>query len=735
MLTRSYRMMHIGQRLLLMLVGLLSLLSSSARCQSAEGPRQNTRSISTARVDHAPALDGTLQDPLWQQAASIVEFHQREPFEKERATENTEVKVLYDRRFLYFGIQCFDRDHKGIVATELRRDADFSVDDNFTILLSPRNDKRNAYTFTVNPLGTQFDALISDEGRVNDPNWDGIWRSNAQVTSDGWTATIAIPFSTLNFKTSDNVTVGINFRRFIRRKNEEDLWQSYLRIYGIERVSESGELTDLKEIGSGRLLIIKPYLLGGVKSDSQAGTKALHTGGLDIKYGLRSNLVANLTVNTDFADADVDPVQFNITPFKIFIPEKRPFFLENSGVFQFGSENNQLFFSRQVGIDPLSGQQVPLDVGAKLTGSIGDYDVGVLDAKTRSSGPNPFANYFVARVKRKILSESYIGGIYIDKESGNTQDSFNRSAGLDGSFILFKKLTLSAYFAKTFAFDPQLRGKDWSDYFGASYRSNLVQANFFHSTVQPNFNPEVGFVDRTDIITNFVEVQLAPRPKHGPVREYNFLGFYSRQPDTHGVLQTQEWQTTFRANFHNGAYTDDDLFDNFIQRLSSPFNIFKNVFIPAGIYHFDRHQFTYGSDRSKRFFYSFFERFGTFYNGRLNEFRVRTSYRPTAKISLAAVETWDRFRFGNGIFNVHIGSINTSYSFNRFLTTSFLVQVNSIEKNPVSANFRLRYNYRPDSDLFIIYNIGSQFNSIAAGNPVLSREQRFTVKYTYSFFK
>jgi len=200
-------------------------------------------------------------------------------------------------------------------------------------------------------------------------------------------------------------------------------------------------------------------------------------------------------------------------------------------------------------------------------------------------------------------------------------------------------------------------------------------------------------------------------------------------------LQTQEWQTTFRANFHNGAYTDDDLFDNFIQRLSAPFNIFKNVIIPAGIYHFDRHQFTYGSDRSKRLFYSFFERFGTFYNGTLNEFRVRTSYRPTAKISLAAVETWDKFRFGGDIFNVHIGSINTSYSFNRFLTTSFLVQVNSVEKNPVSANFRLRYNYRPDSDLFIIYNIGSQFNSIAAGNPVLSREQRLTVKYTYSFFK
>jgi hypothetical protein len=720
-------------RLSVLLLVVPWFLAGATYPQSVEAPA--ARSIVAARADHAPSLDGTLRDPLWQQAATVAEFHQREPFEREPATERTEVRVLYDRRFLYFGIRCLDSDSKKIVATELRRDADFSVDDYFTVLISPRNDKRNGYTFTVNPLGTQFDALISDEGRVNDPNWDGVWRSNAQVTSDGWIATLAIPFSTLNFKTSDDVTVGINFRRFIRRKNEEDLWQSYLRIYGLERISESGELAGLREIGSGRLLIIKPYLLGGVRSGSQTGTKALHTGGLDIKYGLRSNLVANLTFNTDFADADVDPVQFNITPFKIFLPEKRPFFLENSGVFQFGSESNQLFFSRQIGIDPISGQQVPLDVGAKLTGSLGDYDVGVLDAKTRADGPNPFANYFVARMKRRILSESYIGGIYIDKESGNVQDRFNRSAGLDGRFILFKKLTLSGYFAKTFSFDPQLRGKDWADYFGASYRSNLMQADFFHSTVQPFFNPEVGFVDRTDVVTNYVEVQLSPRPKHGPVREYNFLGFYSRQPDTHGILQTQEWQTTFRANFHNGAYTDDDLFDNFIQRLNTPFNIFKDVVIPAGIYHFDRHQFTYGSDQSKRLVYRFFERFGTYYNGRLNEFRTRVNYRPTTKVSLAAVHTWDRFRFPEGVFNVHVGSLNTSYSFSRFLTTSLLLQVISIDRNPISVNFRVRWNYRPDSDLFVIYNLGNQFNSLAAGNPVLTREQRFTVKYTYSFLK
>ena len=696
---------------------------------------QPPREVQAAATGRAPRLDGII-DESWSVSASVTEFHQREPFEGRAPTEKTIVRILYDHRYLYFGIECLDSEPGKIVATELRRDTDFTVDDYFSILISPNNDARSGYVFTTNPLGTQFDASISDEGRINDPNWDGIWRSEARITTTGWSAAIAIPFSTLNFKTSNDVTIGINFRRFIRRKNEEDLWQSYLRIYGLERVSEGGSLTGLKDIGSGRLIVIKPYVLGGLRSNAAEGTRALHTGGLDVKYGIRSNLVANLTFNTDFADADVDPLRINITPFKSSLPEKRPFFLENSGFFHFGDEEStQLFFSRQIGIDPNTGEQVPLDVGAKVTGTLGRYDIGFLDARTRESGPNPWANYVVARVKRKVLSESYIGAIAIDKESGNPLDRFNRTAGVDADFVLFKKLTLAGYYAKTSSYLPQQRGKDWGEGFTAAYNSNLVQAQWRHSILQPNFNPEVGFVERTDLVSNFYDFQLSPRPKTGPIRELNFEGFYSRQPDTHGILQTQEWQGTFRALFHNGSYTDDDLADNFIQRLNAPFNIFRNVIIPAGIYHFDRHQFTYGSDLSKRYVFGFFERFGTYYNGRLNEFRVRASYRPTPRISVAGVETWDRFRFGNQTYDVHIGSVNTSYSFSRFLTTSVLAQANTIERNPLSLNFRLRYTYRPDSDLFVIYNLGSQFNSIAAGNPVLLREQRLTVKFTYSFLR
>jgi len=709
---------------------LFAALVPAVACAQGE-----SRSLTPTKALHEPSLDHA-SDGAWSSAAEISGFKQREPFEGRDGTEKTSVRVLYDKHSLYFLINCYDTEPKRIVATELRRDADLSVDDYFTILISPSHDGRNGYEFSVNALGTQADSLIADQGRVNDVNWDGIWSSSAKVDESGWTAIVAIPFSTLNFKTSQDVTLGINFRRFIRRKNEEDLWQSYLRIFGLERISQAGELTHLEDIGSGRLLVFKPYALTGFSADKVNGTYALHTGGFDFKYGLRSNLVANLTVDTDFADADVDPQRFNPTPFKILLPEKRPFFLENSGTFLFADrEGTNLFFSRQIGIDPNSGQQVPLDVGAKLTGAAGRFDFGLLEAETRESGPNPQANYLVARMKTRVLSESYVGVMGIDKESGNDLDPYNRAAGADANFVFFHKLGISGFWAKTFSSPLALQGNDWAATADVTYNSNLIQAEALRAVVQPNFNPEVGFVTRTDLVTNFIDVNLSPRPKNGSVREYNFEGFFRYEPDTHGVLQTQEWQTTFRALFHNGAYTDDDLVDNFIQRLNAPFNIFGNVFIPPGLYHFDRHQFTWGSNTSKPFVYGFFERFGSYYNGTLNEFRVRGTYHAKAHLSLNAAPEWDRFKLNNQVYNVKVGSAGVSYSFNRFVTTSALVQLNSVDENPWSLNLRLRYTYRPDSDLFVIYNIGNQFNSLAAGNPVLLQEKRLSIKVTYSFLR
>jgi len=684
-------------------------------------------------------MDGTLNDPLWQLAKTISDFRQQEPYEGQPATERTEVRILYSRHAVYFGIHCFDSDPSRIIARELRRDVSQDLDDHLEILIDSNHDRRGGYVFQVNPRGTQMDGLIVEEQRDNssvdfDSGWDGVWTSEARTGADGWTATIEIPFTTLNFTHSTDVLWGLNFKRFIRRKNESDLWRAYRRTFGITKVSEAGDLEGIKDIGSGRLFIVKPY--GLARYDKQTGQdpKVPLTSGVDVKYGLTSNLVLNLTGNTDFADTEVDLEPFNITPFKVFIPEKRQFFLENAGVFNFSlGDQDQLFFSRQIGIDPITGNQVPINGGAKLTGRIGGLELGVMDVDTRSSGPNPYSNFAVVRLKESLWAGSYVGVIGIDKRSGDVLDSFNQTGGVDTRLVFFKDWFVDAHMAGTQSPGSPSGNSD----VGASltYRSNWVEGIVERRKTGPNFNPEVGFVQRPDSNETYGDLTFKVRPAIPGVRELQFEGFLLHAPDTLGQVSTQEWQNTFRAEFHNGGYTDNDIVDVFTQRITAPFHIYKSVFIPNGLYHFARHQLTYGSGQDRKFTYNFFERFGGYYGGTLNEFRVRANYRPTTKFSVSASETWDRFRLPlpKGNFSVVLASLQGNYSFNRFLTFTSLVQMDTSNAQAVSANLRLRYNYRPDSDLYVIYNVGTQFASIAPSNPPQVRETRFAIKWTYSW--
>ena len=729
--------------------------------QRQGGAQEPLRTAHAARTDRAPRLDGTLDDPLWLQPTSISNFLQREPYEGQPPTERTEVRILYDKHEVFFGITCFDSNSKGIVATELRRDVSQELDDYFEIIIDSSHDRRNAYVFQVNPLGTQRDALITEEQAAEngdgDPGWDGVWTSEARITKEGWTATVGIPFSTLNFMQSRDVIWGINFKRFIRRRNEEDLWSGWQRVYGAARIGQAGELHGISDIGSGRLFIVKPYGLTGFTHQPPSaagtgltpGTSPLLTAGLDVKLGLRSNVVANFTVNTDFADADVDTQQFNLTPYKLFFPEKRQFFLENAGVFNFsmgGDSGNGdlLFFSRQIGIDPITGIEVPVNGGAKVTGSLGNFEIGAMEVNTRQLGPNPSANYAVMRVKRSLWGGSYVGVMGIDKRSGNPFDSFNQTTGADTRLVFFNNLVVNGYAAQTRT--PGFSSGQTNLGAGFDYQTNWLEVFAQHRQVGPNFNPEVGFLGRTDCICDYVDVNFKPRPKIRGVRDLNFEGFLFHAPDTRHVLQTQEWQGTLRIDFHNGAYSDDDIVDVFTQRLITPFNIYKNVSIPIGEYHWTRHQLTYGTSQEHRFIMNFFERFGTYYNGHLNEARVRATYRTSERLSFSFSEQWNRFQLGDttdpagrllpssaGDFSVVVGAFQTNYSFSRFLTLSALLQMDTANNQGASANIRLRWNYRPDSDLYVIYTGGQRFASLVAANPPQFYENRFAIKFTYSW--
>ena len=717
------------------------LIEKAGASEAPPSPQQQVVSnpAEATRVDHAPKLDGTLNDTLWESAKPITDFRQREPREGELPTEKTEVRILYTRHGVYFGIHCYDSEPSRIMAEELRRDVSQDLDDHFEILIDSNHGRRGAYVFQINPLGTQVDGLIveeqgSSDGRDFDRGWDGVWTSESRVIADGWTAIVEIPFTTLNFTDSKNVIWGLNFKRFIRRKNEQDMWRAYRRTFGITKVSQAGELHGIHDIGSGRLFIVKPY--GLVQYDKQTGQdpKFPLTGGVDLKYGLSSNLVLNLTGNTDFADTEVDLQPFNLSPFRVFIPEKRQFFLENAGVFSFDlGDHDQLFFSRQIGIDPITGDQVPINGGAKLTGTLGRMELGIMDVDTRSNGPNPFANFAVVRLKESLWSGSYIGVMGIDKRSGNVLDSFNQTGGVDTRLVFFKDWVVDAHMAGTESPGHPSKNSD----LGASltYRSNWLDGIVERRKIGPNFNPEVGFVKRTDSDETYGDLTFKIRPRTSLVREFQLEALILHAPNTRGEVSTQEWRTIFHAHFNNDGYADASIADVFTQQITTPFHIYKNVFIPNGLYHFTRHTLFYGSRQDRRVTYNFFDTFGSYYGGTLNEFSVGANYRPMAKFSVSASETWDRFRLPlpDGHFSVVLASLQGNYSFNRFLTFTSLLQMNTLNTQAVSANLRLRYNYRPDSDLYIVYNIGTQFASIAPENPPQVRETRFTVKWTYSF--
>ncbi|MGC1788618.1 MAG: DUF5916 domain-containing protein [Terriglobales bacterium] len=701
---------------------------------------RGTRLAVAVRTERPPRMDGTLDDPVWKTAPVLDDFRQREPFETQAATEKSEVRILYDYRHIYFGIHCYD-EPSGIIATQLLRDLSQDLDDNFAILIDPTASRRNGYIFQINPLGTQRDGEVIEEqaptttDSIVDPNWDGLWSSATKIAGDGWTATIAIPFSTLNFHGGGHdVSWGLNFRRFIRRKNEEDEWSGFRRVFGFWRVSQAGTLEGLTKIESGRLLVIKPYALGGAQAFQGQPWSGLHTGGVDIKYGLTSNLVALGTVNTDFSDADVDQQQFNLTPYPIFIPEKRRFFLEDSDVFNFLLWNQDLFFfSRQIGIDPVSGQQVPIDAGGKIAGHEAGFDVGVMDVRTRAEGTNPYANYAIVRVKRPLMPGSYVGFIATDKESGSATDPYNHGFGVDAKFLLFQNLNLRGYYAKTWT--QGLYGD--SAAFGArlTYANNWFNVYAGHGVTGRNFNAEMGFVTRTDDLPTIATLTFTPRPKIRGVREVDLGGVFFDDPNTADKLIYREWSPSLQVFFNNGAIASAYPQDVIYQVLTQPLHLYGNISVPVGAYRFASHQFGYTSAGNRRITYTGQLQSGQYYTGNLTAGTLTAQYRPSAHLTLAVNDTLNAFRLPQGNFDIELAGMQVSYAFNRSLNLATFVQANTSDVQAVSANVRLRYTFRPDSDLYVIYNAGTVFQAIAAGNPALLREQKVAVKVTYSWSK
>jgi hypothetical protein len=720
---------------------LASLAAAVLPARASRKQMEDTLPVAHAvRVNRAPRLDGTLDDPLWQRAKPIDNFHQREPDEGLPATEKTTVRILYTGKEIFFGIDCYDNDPKAIVATQLHRDGGLHLDDYFEIIIDPTHSLRDAYAFEFNPLGTRRDGLIWEESQA-DLGWDGIWTSAARITPHGWTATIGIPFFTMNLADSDHMVWGLNFRRFIRRKNEEDMWSAWRREYGPRKISESGTLEGLHGINSGRLLIIKPYALAGFRdlpteaagsTLGHPGMNALDTGGLDMKLGLRSNVVANFTVNTDFADADVDEAQFNLSPYPLFFPERRQFFLENAGVFDFPTSfgHDRLFFSREIGIDAATGDEVPVNGGAKVTGSLRGFDFGAMDVETRAKGPDPSANFAVVRLKKAIFGSSYIGVMGIDKRSGGSTDPYNQAGGVDTRLIFHKNIAVTAFAAATRS--PGLTGANSNVGAGVQYQNDWFNVMASRRKVGANYNPEVGFIERTDCLCNFTEMDLKPRPKIPGVRELDFGGSFEHDSTAAGSLQTQTWHGRFQMRFNDGSMFGINLASATAQQITDAFDIYKNIEIQPGLYRWIRHGISYVSPQDSRVTFELNEGFGGYYDGDMNQASANVNYRANEHWSFGLSQQWNRFRLPEGDFSVALGGTSINYAFSRFFTVSSFLQMNTAHTQAASANIRLRWHYRPDSDLYVIYTAGPRFASVE-GNSVAINQSEFVVKFTYSF--
>jgi hypothetical protein len=381
------------------------------------------RNAAVTRITSQITIDGLLNEPAWSTAPQIGDLIQREPSPGTAPSEKTEVTLLYDANALYIGVVCYDSQPEDVIGTQMARDADLGDDDRIEILLDTYRDRRNAFYFATNPAGALVDGLIVENRDLN-RDWDAIWVVRTRRTGQGWSAEFAIPFKSLGFPVGGTAW-GFNVARNIQRKLEENRWSGARLAVNLNQISEAGDISGLEDAAQGLGLDVRPFVAGRWLHRS-ANSDDIVTGkpGLDAFYNFTSNLKLSLTVNTDFGETEADARQINLTRFALFFPEKRTFFLENAGIFDFANTGRQSFanrgsevmpfFSRRIGL--LAGEEVPIDAGLKLTGKIGRTDIGVLDVRTRDSAIAPGKNFFVGRVKQNMLQQSYVGAMFTDGE-------------------------------------------------------------------------------------------------------------------------------------------------------------------------------------------------------------------------------------------------------------------------------------------------------------------------------
>ena len=575
-------------------------------------------------------------------------------------------------------------------------------------------------------------------------NWDGVWKVKTQITARGWEAEFAIPFRTLRFSSGQDETWGVNFMRNLRRKNEQSYWSPVPRAFDLQRVSLAGNLRGI-DAKFRRSLQIVPYIVGGIRQDytlDPALRKYHPDVGMDLKYTLTSSLTLDFTVNTDFAQVEVDEEQVNLTRFDLFFPEKRPFFLENSGTFTVGTPQEvELFFSRRIGIDT-SGAQIPILGGARISGKQGRYNIGLLNMQTRAvTGVAPANNFSVVRLGREFGRRSSVGVLAINKSptgAGASLYHSNQTYGLDANLGIGSDLTWFNYAAKTQT--PGLSGRDEAASTFLLYNTDMVRAEGGYTQVGENFNPEVGFVQRVGYRRPAYGIFVSPRPKHNryirrfwPHHHWNSYYRFNGQPES-GFRHTD-----FRIDFNNGSSAGLAFNENF-EQLFAPFEIHSGVTLPVGRYPFNNWSLYGNSDTSRRFYGNFNYAWGAFYSGTIRTTTVGGGYRSGFKYLLSANYVRNDVGLPVGDFATDLAILQFTYSFTPKSYIQSLIQYNSTDRQ-VGINLRYALIRLANTGLYIVYN--SRFDTLGmnpdenGGMPVTpyrrTLNRALLAKFTYLF--
>ena len=758
------------------MLAILALLVSAAIGQAQTqppggvelAPPTPSRAGRGLSVEQAPVMDGdVLGDPAWAAAEPLSGFRQSAPDEGQPASERTEVRVVFTANTLYFGVVLYDDDPSGIIMTDSRRDSSMNDADSFQMVLDTFGDQQNGFVFGTTPAGQEYDGQVTDEGGARslfgggggggfsrgsgsgfNLNWDGAWQVQTTISEIGWSAEFAIPFRTIRYPAREDQSWGVNFQRNIRRHNETSYWAALPRQYNLYRVSMAGQLTGITApIGNTRNLQVTPYVIGeAVTRDITPERSAVAVGdvGADLKYSVTSGLTLDATYNTDFAQVEVDDQQINLDRFNLFFPEKRPFFLENSGAFSVGNQGpasgrnlgqTELFFSRRIGISD-TGAPVPILGGARLSGKINDSTtIGFLNMQTESINGIARANNFtVARVRRDLPNRSSLGGLFVNRAgTGNPaidslarDNDYNRTYAVDGRLGVGQNGLVQGFLGRTDS--PDADEGEYAMSLSSRYDSEAWRLIAGYQENDEDFNPEVGFLRRTGGFRKFdFGINNTTRPN-------GFLKYQELTPhmsftrfwNLDGDLETSVLHLHFDGEFENSS-SGGVSYDIRSERVFSEFTV-SGLTVPAGSYDFNELTYSYDSDRSAPFSAGIRATTAGFFGGNIVTIRPSVSARYGETLNLSLSYSRNDIDLPSGSTITNLTSLSAAYNFTPRLYVQTLLQHND-SADLYAVNFRVGWLQDANTGLFLVYNetegIG-EFIPTGAGRSVI-------VKYSYLF--